>query len=40
MNKRILYYYNDNKNKNGIIHLEDWREILNKEIPILELNEK
>ena len=40
MNKGLLYYYNDNRNNNEIIPLDNLREILSKEIPILPLYEK
>ena len=34
------YYYNDNSNNNEIVPLEDWKVILNDEIPVLILYQK
>ena len=40
MEKGKSYYYNDRMNDNEIINLENWKCILNNEVPILVLYEK
>ncbi len=40
MEKGKSYYYNDRMNNNEIINLENWKSILNNEVPILVLYEK
>ena len=40
MEKGKSYYYNDIMNNNEIINIENWKRILNDEVPILVLYEK
>ena len=39
MEKGKSYYYNDRRNNNEIIYLENWKSILKNEVPILVLYE-
>ena len=40
MEKGKSYYYNDRRNNNEIIYLENWKSILKNEVSILVLYEK